>query len=103
MRLDLKRMESGCLGGLRLPFFLFYLMRLNYSRADADLQPACCSNSEAKLSTNAVTLFATDPIRSCIDPAIHISFSPLFRSPFPYFSSAPFDEWLCFLGQMTAQ
>ena len=68
-------------------------MRLNHSPTDADLQPACCCNSQVKLSTNTATLFVADPIRSCIDTVIHIFPTPLFPFVHPlFFSSAPFDE-----------
>ena len=86
-------------------FLVFSLVRLNYSPADPDLPPACCSSSKAKISINTATLLATDLIKSCTDPVIVLSLLslPLPRSPFPSFSSVPFDEWLGFFGRMTAQ
>lgn len=95
------------LQGFEVTLFLFLsLMKLNYSPADTDLQPACCSNYESKLSADTVTLFATDPIT--VDPArcrYATYFSLLFLLPLvtlSLFSSVPFDEWLSVLGQMTA-
>ncbi len=104
---DLNHIESGYSWGLRLSYFLgFFLppIRMTHSPTDADLQPARCCNSEGKLCANTATLFATDPIRSRIDPVLHVFLSPrfpLFILSF-IFSSSPFDEWLCFLGQKTA-
>lgn len=98
MPLDLSRVAQELWGYLISCFVSHEIELLSCWR----WSPACCFNSEAKLSTNTATLFATDPIRSWIDTMIH-SFAVLASSLISYFYSTAFDEWLCFLEKMTTQ